>query len=193
MHSDKSQFILEYGVIGVLILIAIFSLLAVFGPDLQTSLFPEKPTPEATPAVPLYNVVETGDYAQIDDTQLITATNCISSQEITQTVQITRSIQHLFIIEGEVSESTSKQLLKNLEETYDFADQEDEVMSFNIPVSVEPDMQVDAELEWQFIWQEGQVQVTHPDGSQQNYVYRARTGYEWRILSTDSQPATCRP
>ncbi|RPI33457.1 MAG: hypothetical protein EHM70_05930 [Chloroflexota bacterium] len=192
-NRESGQGTLEYGIVAGLIVIAIISLIALFGPDVRLWLEErrEAASEESTRDDLQIEVREGNNYAEIIDTETISASNCTSSAILmtdeVRVRQVEYAINTAEIPDRQVEDAVLLQLLG----FYGLETALPVEKTYTIHISVDPTSRADYHVNWEYLWREGEVVVTLSDGAEQTYSYQVRTGLNFDIA--DIVQRSCSP
>ena len=185
--SENGQGFLEYSVIIVLVVIIIISFVALFGVDLFNQFVSNRARAndeQATqvPPEPLVELFETGALVEVFDTEIIRIENCPDGDAYNSNIEREHWLEYDIELGDQFSASLRPQVISRLQFLYGFTQGTREERTLSLNLEAPPDSIVDYTIDWQYIWNEGDILVIQPDGSSQSYPYRARTDLEYEIM-----------
>jgi hypothetical protein len=187
-NSDENgQGFLEYSVIIVLVVIILISFVALFGVDLFNQFVSNRARAneeQATqaPPEPLVELAETGAQAEVFDTEIIHIENCPDGDPYDPAIERKFWLEYDIELGNQFPASLRSQVISGLQAMYNFTQGTGEEITLSLTLEAPPDSIVDYTIDWQYIWNEGNVLVTQPDGSMQSFPYRARIDLEYLIV-----------
>jgi hypothetical protein len=196
--SENGQGFLEYSVIIVLVVIIIISFVALFGVDLFNQFVSNRARAndeQATqvPPEPLVELSETGVRVEVFDIEIIRIENCPDGDAYNSNIEREHWLEYDIEFGNQFSASLRPQVISRLQVLYGFTQGTREERALSLNLEAPPDSIVDYTIDWQYIWNEGDILVTQPDGSSQSYPYRARTDLEYEIMDMTQSACEATP
>lgn len=196
--GENGQGFLEYSVIIVLVMIIIISFVALFGVDMFNQFIgnraranDEQATP--TPVEPLIELSETGALAEVFDTEIIRIQNCPNAGPYNPNVERKHWLEYEIELGDLLVANLRPQAISQLQALYGFNRGTSEEITLSLNLEATPDSIVDYTVNWQYIWSEGDVLVTQPNGRSQAYPYRARTDLGYEIVNIEQRTCEATP
>ncbi|MFO7624364.1 MAG: hypothetical protein R6V73_08430 [Anaerolineales bacterium] len=185
--TENGQGVLEYSVIIVLVVIILISFVALFGVDLFNQFVSnrakanDQPATQA-PAEPLVELSEIGALAEVFETEIIRIENCPNGDVYNPNLERQYWLEYEIELDNQITPDLRPQVISGLQSLYSFTQGSREELTLSLNLEAPPDSIVDYTIDWQYIWNEGNVLVTQAEGTSQSYLYRARTDLEYLIV-----------
>jgi hypothetical protein len=196
--GENGQGFLEYSVIIVLVMIIIISFVALFGVDMFNQFIgnraranDEQTTP--TPVEPLVELSETGALAEVFETEIIRIQNCPNAGPYNPNVERKHWLEYEIELGDLLVANLRPQAISQLQALYGFNRGTSEEITLTLNLEATPNSIVDYTVNWQYIWREGDILVTQPNGRLQAYPYRARTDLGYEIVNIEQRTCEATP
>jgi hypothetical protein len=195
---ENGQGLLEYSVIIVLVVIILISFVALFGVDLFNQFVSNRARANheqatQTPAEPLVELYETGALVEVFETETIHIDNCPNGDLYNPNVERTLWLEYDIELGNQFAANLRSQAIIQLQARYGFTQGTREERTLSLNLEAPPDSAVDYTIDWQYIWNEGNIVVTQPGGSSQSYPYRALTNIEFEIMDIEQSACEATP
>jgi hypothetical protein len=185
--TENGQGVLEYSVIIVLVVIILISFVALFGVDLFNQFVSNRARANEQPATqepvePLVELSEIGALAEVFETETIRTENCLNSDSYNPTIERQYWLEYEIELDNQIPPDLRPQVISGLQSLYNFSQGSREELTLSLILEAPPDSIVDYTIDWQYIWNEGNVLVTQAEGDSQSYLFRVRTDLEYLIV-----------